>query len=61
MPDRFYKTRPLKPDPSDGDTQTPNDGTEHTGGGWYQVRVGGEVVDKVRGEEEAQDRYEELS
>jgi hypothetical protein len=58
MGDRFYETRPLKPD---SDTQAPNDGIEHTGAGWYQVRIGGEVVDKVRGQEEAQARYEELS
>jgi hypothetical protein len=62
MPDRFYETRPLKPGPSGGgDPQTSDDGIEHTGAGWYQVRVGGEVVDKVRGEEKAQARYEELS
>jgi hypothetical protein len=33
----------------------------HVGSGWYEVRVGGEVVeDGIRGEESAQEIAEEL-
>lgn len=37
------------------------DGVHDLGGGWYEVVVGGVVVDKVRGADAAQDAYEEAS
>jgi hypothetical protein len=55
MDDRFYETRPLE-----ADTPEPDTGIEHVGAGWYQIRVDGEVVDKVRGEESAEQRLEKL-
>lgn len=35
------------------------DGVHPAGGGWYEVVVAGEVVDKVRGSESANDLYAE--
>jgi len=55
MDDRFYETRPLE-----ADTPEPDTGIEHVGAGWYQIRVDGDVVDKVRGEESAEQRLEKL-
>jgi len=56
MPSRFYETRPLEA------KSTPEVGEiEHVGSGWYEVRVGGETKDKVRGEEDAKDRLNELT
>lgn len=34
------------------------DGVYDLGGGWHEVVVGGEVIDKVRGAEAAQEAYE---
>jgi len=56
MPDRFYETRPLEAKPASEEGEI-----EHIGSGWYEVRVGGEVKDKVRGKEDAQDRLSELT
>lgn len=48
----------------DGDATEPAsvdaDGINATGGGWYEITAAGEVVDKVRGEEAAQARLDEL-
>lgn len=34
------------------------DGVHNVGGGWHEVVIGGEVVDKVRGAEAAQESYD---
>ena len=33
---------------------------EHTGGGWYEIRRGGDVLEKVRGQEAAEARAAEV-
>lgn len=52
--------KPLVPDfPA---PKPPQDGTiRPSGGGWYEVVIGGEVRDKVRGEAAAKARVEELA
>jgi hypothetical protein len=44
------------PEPVEDDRE---DGVHAAGGGWYEVVINGEVVDKVRGGDAAQDVYEE--
>jgi hypothetical protein len=44
-------------DPEERDMET---GSFHSGGGWYQLMVNGVPVDKVRGEEAANERYAEI-
>lgn len=57
-----YETRPLRPAPAASEEQEkPEEGTHHTGAGWYEVRVDGEVIDKIRGEEAAEALYQELT
>ena len=63
-----YQTRPLKPQTSTSTEAAAEDveegseeGIHHIGAGWYQVRVGGEVLDKKRGKDAAQERYQELT
>ena len=56
MSDRFYETRPLEAESTSAEGEI-----EHIGSGWYKVRVGDETKDKVRGEEAAQDRLDELT
>jgi hypothetical protein len=34
------------------------DGVHNVGGGWYEIVVDGEMIDKVRGAEAAQEAYE---
>lgn len=55
-----YRTRPLTASSSSAG-EGPEDGIHHVGNGWYEVRIGGEVVDKERGKDAAQERYQELS
>lgn len=39
----------------------PEDGTHEVGGGWYDIVINGEVVDRSQGKARAQDRYEQLT
>ena len=34
---------------------------EAVGGGWYEIKVGDEVVEKVQGKEDAQAAFERIS
>jgi hypothetical protein len=38
----------------------PDDGAHAVGGGWYEVVVDGEMVEKVQGAEAAQEAYQTL-
>ena len=52
---------PLSHPSTMADTQTPTLSLESTGGGWYEIRRGDEVLDKVQGKDEAQARLAELA
>lgn len=45
-------------EPKTPESETVTDGVRAAGGGWYEVVKGGEVVDKVRGKEAAEEVYE---
>ena len=47
------------PMPTEAEPGQRSDGVHPVGGGWHEVVVGGEVVDKVRGSEAANDVYVE--
>lgn len=49
---------PAEPEPEPDDRE---DGVYAVGGGWHEVVVDGQVIDKVRGADAAQDAYEEAT
>lgn len=51
---------PARPEPSEGPLRRP-DGVHAVGGGWHEVVVAGEVVDKIRGADAARETYEALT
>lgn len=60
----MYETRPSRPAKGSEETESKEpreDGAHHTGSGWYDIVVGGEKVDRERGKEAAQERYQELT
>lgn len=42
------------------DQESIETGVFHTGGGWYELKVNGVPIEKVQGEEAAQERYAEI-
>lgn len=54
-------SEPPTPTHSEGAAQQRPDGVHSVGGGWHEVVVGGEVVEKIRGADAAREAYEALT
>jgi hypothetical protein len=47
-----------EPEPSEAEPDQRDDGVHSVGGGWHEVVIGGEVIDKIRGADAAQEAFE---
>jgi hypothetical protein len=55
--DREVETS-AEPEPEQSEPEQRDDGVHSVGGGWHELVIGGEVIDKIRGADAAQEAFE---